>query len=107
LRIYRFDNWTIADWTTATVLARKEVGKNWIYRFQKRHRDIKSAWAQTMESAWAQQLNPAVVQDFYNKLITELVDGHIPVQNIFNANEKGIQCGEAEHVLPNRQLSNY
>jgi hypothetical protein len=51
-----------------------------------------------LDSARARQLNLAVVKDFYDKLIAELIENRIPPENIFNADEKGIVCGSDEPV---------
>jgi Tc5 transposase DNA-binding domain/helix-turn-helix, Psq domain len=79
-------------------IAGVDLGQNWIYRFMRRHPDLKSVYAKKIDAARARQLNPAVVNDFYQKLVAELVENGIPAENIFNADEKGIVCGEEERV---------
>ncbi|PVF93652.1 hypothetical protein CPB86DRAFT_742216, partial [Serendipita vermifera] len=74
----------------AMVIAGKNVGVNWIYRFRKRHPEVKPASAKKRPSNRVRALNPTTVRDFYNKLIAELIENKIPVQNIFNADEEGI-----------------
>jgi hypothetical protein len=82
----------------AKALSSKDVGENWIYRFMMRHPELKPLWANKMDSARANALNPEVVADFYETLRGELVKHGIPPENIFNADEKGIMCGDDEQV---------
>jgi hypothetical protein len=57
---------THAAQAKAMALAGKNVGKSWLYRFKKRHPELKTVWASTIDSARAKQINLAVVQDFYH-----------------------------------------
>jgi Tc5 transposase DNA-binding domain/helix-turn-helix, Psq domain len=82
----------------AMALAGRDLGKNWLHRFKHRHPEMKSVWSTTIDAARAKQVNMAVVQDFYDLLLGELVEGNIPPQNIFNMDEKGIVCGQHERV---------
>lgn len=86
-------------------------GENWIYRFRKRHPDLKvslpflpipssltldlqARWTVPLESNRGQALNRANVASFYDILadINELNSG-IPPENIYNMDEKGVQLG--------------
>jgi hypothetical protein len=78
----------------ARALSGQNVGENWVYRFMRRHPDLKPVWAKKLDAARARGLNPAVVADFFKTLIAELITHGIPAQNIFNADEKGVMCGD-------------
>jgi hypothetical protein len=82
----------------AMVLSGRNVGINWIYRFLRRHPELKSVMASAMASNRARQVNWTVVQDFYNILFEELGTLCIPPANIWNADEKGLVCGNDGHV---------
>lgn len=82
----------------AMALAGRDLGKNWLNRFKNQHPEMKSVWSTTIDATWAKQVNTTVVQDFYDLLLGELVEGNIPPQNIFNMDEKGIVCGQHERV---------
>jgi hypothetical protein len=82
----------------AMALTGKDVGKSWLYRFKKRHPELKSSWSSTIDGARAKQINETVVQDFYDILIGEIAGSHIPPENIFNMDEKGVVCGEHDRV---------
>jgi hypothetical protein len=83
----------------AVALAGGGIGKNWVYRFKNRHPELKTVWSSTIDAARAKQVNPTVVQDFYDLLLGELVGNHIPPENIFNMDEKGIVCGQHDRVI--------
>jgi len=82
----------------ALVLAGTYVGECWIYQFKKRHPELKSVLASTIDAARAKQVNITVVQEFYDLLLEEVVGHHIPPKNIFNMDKKGIVCGQDEYV---------
>jgi len=79
-------------------LAGGNVGINWIYRFRSRHPTLKSVWSTTIDAARAKQVNVMVVQEFYDLLMEEMIEKHIPCKNIFNMDEKGIVCGQHDRV---------
>ncbi|CAG7852079.1 SubName: Full=Related to transposase-Aspergillus fumigatus {ECO:0000313/EMBL:CCA75029.1} [Serendipita indica DSM 11827] len=81
----------------AVAISGQDVGKHWIDRFKDRHSDrLKSTWTQPIEHSRAKAVNPAVVHDFYEKLMAEVNNSAIPQKNIYNADEKGVQFGEDE-----------
>jgi Tc5 transposase DNA-binding domain/helix-turn-helix, Psq domain len=82
----------------AMALAGKDVGIGWTYPFRKRHPELKSVWSSTLDAARAKQVNATVVHHFYDLLMEELVGKHIPEENIYNMDEKGIVCGQHERV---------
>jgi hypothetical protein len=82
----------------AMALAGRDVRKVWLYRFKRRHPELKTVWSSTIDGARARQINETVVQDFYDKLIGEIAGSHIPPENIFNMDEKGVVCGQHDRV---------
>jgi hypothetical protein len=82
----------------AAVLAGQDVGQNWVNRFKVRHPILKTEWSSKVDYKRAKALNPAIVRDFYQKLIAELQGSCIPQCNIFNADEKGVKYGDDQRV---------
>lgn len=77
----------------ASELAGGEVGKNWVSRFQNRHKDIKVRWTTSLEACRAQALNPTLVREFFELLRDIILQYGIPPENIYNMDEKGILLG--------------
>jgi hypothetical protein len=82
----------------AMILAGRSVGVNWIYRFQARNPGVKPVLAKQVAASRAKQINRTIVQDFYDQLFAELEKHGIPPQNIWNADEKGVICGDDSKV---------
>jgi hypothetical protein len=72
----------------------KHAGKNWHYRFSKRHPNLMLSKPTGLDPKRAKNFNKNVVDDYFEKQaqIDEKYDG-IPPQNKWNADEKGIQMG--------------
>ncbi|CAK5282967.1 unnamed protein product, partial [Mycena citricolor] len=72
---------------------RKKPSRNWIPLFLARHPEIKLATAHGLDPKRAQAFNKPVVGRYFDKL-EELVQRYdIPVENIYNMDEKGCQRG--------------
>jgi hypothetical protein len=76
----------------------KEMGKNWSRKFVERHTDLKIKRTTTLEDCRARSLNPTIVADFFEVLKTVILEYDIPRENIYNADEKGIQLGIGQSV---------
>ena len=98
---------TIQDY--ASDIAGKEVGKNWVTRFQvcyldlaceitfntfqTHHPDLRVKWTTSLETCRAASLNPHAVHQYF-QLLEELITSYqVHPANIYNMDEKGIQLG--------------
>ena len=71
----------------------KQPSKNWIYAFLKRHPNIVLSSASGLDPKRAKAFNRPVVNRYFNDL-NELVESQgIPIENIYNMDEKGCQRG--------------
>ncbi|KAF8236324.1 DDE-domain-containing protein, partial [Tricholoma matsutake] len=63
-----------------------------------RHPELKVKWSSTLEKCHAASLNPTLVNEFYDLLEEMINTYHIPAENIYNMDEKGIQLGIGQKV---------
>ncbi|KAF5356505.1 hypothetical protein D9757_014230 [Collybiopsis confluens] len=83
----------------ASDIAGIEIGKNWIHNFRKRHQDLRTSWTSSLEECRARALTPQAVAGFYDLLysiVNKPGEDPIPPENIYNADEKGVQVGVGE-----------
>ncbi len=75
-------------------LCGKRPSKNWVYAFLKRHKGpIKLAKTTGLDPRRAQAFNRVVVGRYF-KMLQEICQKHeIPIENIYNMDEKGVQRG--------------
>lgn len=74
-------------------LVNKRSGKNWIYAFLKRHPSIVLSSASGLDPKRTKAFNRPVVNRYFDEL-NELVESHsIPIENIYNMDEKRCQRG--------------
>lgn len=79
---------------TASAIAGEPIGINWIDRFMLRQKvDLKIKWTQGLEKCRAQSLNPAAVKGYFDELLRIITEFNIPLENIYNMDEKGVQLG--------------
>jgi helix-turn-helix, Psq domain/Tc5 transposase DNA-binding domain len=88
---------TVIDYASA--IAGRPVSRKWIKRFRERHPEIRARWTRPLEKCRAQSLNPTAVASFFEVLQEVIETYDIPPENIYNANEKGIQLGIGKKVL--------
>jgi len=74
-------------------LCGKMPARGWIWRFLKRHPDLKLKRASGLDPKRAQAFNYTAVNDHFEKLEKVIKDNDIPWENIYNMDEKGIQLG--------------
>ncbi|KAF9441488.1 hypothetical protein P691DRAFT_799479 [Macrolepiota fuliginosa MF-IS2] len=67
----------------------KKPRLNWPQKFVERHADLKCQ---------AHSLNPTVVANFFKLLMATILEYNIPCENIYNADEKGVQLGVGQSV---------
>ena len=74
------------------------VGSSWGKRFMARHPELKIKWTTSLQQCRAHALNPTVVAEYF-KILAEVINEHqIPIENIYNMDEKGIQLGVGKRV---------
>ncbi|KAF9506938.1 hypothetical protein BS47DRAFT_1265743, partial [Hydnum rufescens UP504] len=67
-------------------------GKNWVSRFLELHKKkIQYCRTAALDPKHAQCFNYATVHDYFNKLKALLDEHGIPLENIYNMDEKGCQ----------------
>ena len=79
-------------------IAGRELGVSWVRRFKACHLELKVKWSLALEKCRAASLNPTLVNEFYNILEDTIKGYNIPVENIYNMDEKGIQLGIGQKV---------
>ncbi|KAH9913220.1 hypothetical protein B0H21DRAFT_713963 [Amylocystis lapponica] len=87
--------WAVCDVKARVfTLTGKTPGKNWHWKFEKRHLSLIRAKPTGLDPKRAQNFNKSNVMDFFGKLkeLSDSFDG-IPPQNLWNMDEKGIQMG--------------
>ncbi|KAF8824188.1 hypothetical protein HHX47_DHR8000488 [Lentinula edodes] len=82
---------SVADY--ASDIAGKAMGKNWLDRFRTHHPELSLKNTTPLEESRARALTPAAVSGFYDLLDRTVSEHHIPPENIYNMDEKGIQLG--------------
>jgi hypothetical protein len=68
-------------------------GRTWIWRFLKRHPEIKLRKPSGLDPKRAQAFNYPTVKDHFEKLTKVMKENNIPWENVYNMDEKGIQLG--------------
>ena len=78
----------------AFALSGKHPGKNWHYRYMKRHPSLVLSKPSGLDPKRAKNFNRGVVQDYFNKRqqLEDKYDG-IPPEHHWNMDEKGVQMG--------------
>lgn len=75
-------------------LCGRKPGAGWLRRFLKRNSDrIKYTRTSALDPKRAKSFNYPVVKDYFEKLDAIIAEHDIPVENIYNMDEKGCQLG--------------
>lgn len=77
----------------AEAVCGRPIAMNWVYRFVKRHPDIKTHWTVGLESCRAKALNRPTVNSFFELLAEIIKKYEIKPVNLYNMDEKGVQMG--------------
>jgi hypothetical protein len=77
----------------ASVITGEKVSAAWVRQFRNRHPSLKARWTTQVQSCRAQALNETLVNGFYDILESVIAKYHIPPENIYNMDEKGVQLG--------------
>lgn len=75
----------------ASDVAGISVESSWVKRFKLHHPDLRVKWTQNLEQCRARALNRTTVREFFDLLRKLVVEYSIPMENIYNMDEKGIQ----------------
>ncbi|KIJ31881.1 hypothetical protein M422DRAFT_128556, partial [Sphaerobolus stellatus SS14] len=65
----------------------------WIQRFLKQHPEISAYKPRPLDPKQARAFNPITVNVYFDLLLKTITDYDIPVENIYNTDEKGVQLG--------------
>jgi len=74
------------------------VGESWVRHFKACYPELKVKWSLTLEKCHAASLNLTLVNEFYDLLEETINTYHIPTENIYNMDEKGIQLSIGQKV---------
>ena len=77
----------------ASIIAKRGLSIAWVYRFLKRHPDLKSRWTTSLGACQAGALNKTTVSSFFDILKDVIERYKIEPKHIYNMDEKGIQMG--------------
>jgi hypothetical protein len=82
----------------------KKPSRNWVYSFLKRHPSVGFSTSSGLDPKRAKAFNEPVVGRFFDKL-AELVEKHdIPIENVYNMDEKGVQRGGGKKASRRKYL---
>lgn len=87
----------IADY--ASVIVGEHVSVNWARDFRLRHPDLRSRWTTGLESCRARCLNRTMITEYFDILEELLTTYNIPIENVYNMDEKGIQLGIGKRAM--------
>lgn len=78
----------------AEALCGRKPSEKWIRAFLRRHPEVKLGRPSDLDPKRAQAFNRAVVSRHFNQLLQVIQKHEIPIENIYNMDEKGCQrCG--------------
>ncbi|KAF8583755.1 hypothetical protein K439DRAFT_1347843 [Ramaria rubella] len=76
------------------------LGKNWVSRFLQKHQmALPAAKGQGLDLKHAQVFNPTMVGDHFKQLVEMIQEFDVPLENVYNWDEKGIQLGGGQKGL--------
>ena len=82
----------------ASDIAGQPVRTSWQGRFMDQHPNLKTQWTQSLEQCHANNVNHPTIYKFFDILEELVKEFNIPIENIYNMDEKGIQLGVGKHV---------
>ncbi|KIJ43660.1 hypothetical protein M422DRAFT_252901 [Sphaerobolus stellatus SS14] len=71
----------------------RAVSAKWVQRFLKRHPEISAKRPRPLDPKCARAFNPTTVNHHFNLLSDVITRYKIPVENIYNTDERGLQLG--------------
>jgi hypothetical protein len=92
----------VADTDTDSIIEGEEGGVNWASRFWKHHPDLKVNWTMAPEVCHTACLNHPLVIKYFKMLGDIIRENNIPLETIYNMNEKVIQMGIGKRTLMDR-----
>lgn len=82
----------------ASEISQVHIGDSWVTRFLRRHPDITVRWTTSLEACRANSLNRTLVREYFDILNELITTYHIPPENIYNMDEKGLLLGIGKRV---------
>lgn len=86
------------------------IGHEWIYRFQKRHPDLKGCYSRQLESNRAKEATSEKIQAWFDAFQTRLNERKYKLDNIYNMDETGFAVGSTQStriIVDSTQKSNW
>jgi hypothetical protein len=69
------------------------IGHEWVYRFQKRHPELKGCYSRQLESNWAKEATSENIQAWFNAFQTRHAERKYELDDIYNMDETGFAVG--------------
>ncbi|RAL58500.1 hypothetical protein DID88_004004 [Monilinia fructigena] len=72
------------------------IGHEWIYRFQKRHPELKTCYSRQLESNRAKEATPENIQAWFDAFRTRLIERKYELDDMYNMDETGFGVGTTQ-----------
>jgi len=86
------------------------IGHEWIYRFQKRHPELKTCYSRQLESNRAKEATPENIQAWFDAFRTRLIERKYELDDMYNMDETGFGVGSTQStriIVDSTQKSNW
>ncbi|RAL67742.1 hypothetical protein DID88_008475 [Monilinia fructigena] len=86
------------------------IGHEWIYRFQKRHPELKTCYSRQLESNRAKEATPENIQAWFDAFRTRLIERKYELDDMYNMDETGFGVGTTQStriIVDSTQKSNW
>ncbi|RAL67798.1 hypothetical protein DID88_008525 [Monilinia fructigena] len=72
------------------------IGHEWIYRFQKRHPELKTCYSRQLESNRAKEATPENIRAWFDAFRTRLIERKYELDDMYNMDETGFGVGTTQ-----------
>ena len=76
----------------------------WVQQFLEKNPSLVAKWAHPLDLKWAQQFTPENTYHYFDLLEEVISTYEIPVENIYNTDEKGVQLGGRQKASTTQQI---
>ncbi|RAL60126.1 hypothetical protein DID88_000751 [Monilinia fructigena] len=86
------------------------IGHEWIYRFQKRHPELKTCYSRQLESNRAKEATPENIRAWFDAFRTRLIERKYELDDMYNMDETGFGVGTTQStriIVDSTQKSNW
>ncbi|EDO00500.1 hypothetical protein SS1G_06902 [Sclerotinia sclerotiorum 1980 UF-70] len=86
------------------------IGHKWIYRFQKRHPELKICYSHQLESNRTKETTPENIQTWFDTFCIRLIERKYELDDIYNIDETGFGVGSTQSIriiIDSTQKSNW